>query len=333
MAQAHLSLALQAVLGQFAIDSAATIEPLRHHSGFSGAQIYRIEHRSTSLCLKAWPQPGFTEERLRWMHQLMRRARAQGHEWVPEVLETRDGATLVKQSDWLWDLTKWMPGRAETLLPPSSDRLRSALLALAQTHDAWKEQHVEQGACPSLARRHAAIANWFALAQSGWRLKADQISEPELRSLLGRAQDLVDRYLAAVPDSLAPWMNQPMARQPCIGDIWHEHVLFEEDRVSGIIDYGGVRIDHIAADIGRLLGSIVSDDEDGWAVGLAAYRRVHPLSPDEEALARLLDRTGVLIGLTNWLRWLGRGEKQFADYDRAVERLLSLVERIEGWPT
>lgn len=333
MAQAHSSLDLQAVLGHFGVASTATVELLRHHSGFSGAQVYRIEDRSKSLRLKAWPQQNFSEKQLRWMHQLMRRARVHDHDWVPEVLETRDRTTLVKQSGWFWDLTDWMAGTPETHLPPSPARLQNALQTLGQIHEAWAEFKVEQGPCPSLGRRQSALADWLALAQSGWKLNADRISEPRLRFLLVRAQDLVDRHLAAVPEALALWMNRLMPRQPCIGDIWHDHVLFEEDRVSGIIDFGGVRIDHVAADIGRLLGSMVGDDDQGWALGLTAYRRARPLSRDEESLARLLDRTGAVIGLTNWLRWLGRGEKHFNDNDRAVERLRSLVERIEAWPT
>ncbi len=48
--------------------------------------------------------------------------------------------------------------------------------------------------------------------------------------------------------------------QPCIGDIWHDHILFLGDGVSGLVDFGGMRADTVAGDIARLLGSLVADD-------------------------------------------------------------------------
>ena len=60
--------------------------------------------------------------------------------------------------------------------------------------------------------------------------------------------------------------------QPCLCDPWHDHVLFTGDQVSGVIDYGSVKEDHIAVDLARLLGSLVEDDENAWSIGLKAYQ-------------------------------------------------------------
>ena len=77
---------------------------------------------------------------------------------------------------------------------------------------------------------------------------------------------------------------------------------FDGDRVTGVIDYGAMKIDHPAVDVARLLGSLVEDDLAGWAMGLAAYREVRPLSADEAELARALDVTGTIAAAAVWLR-------------------------------
>ncbi len=130
---------------------------------------------------------------------------------------------------------------------------------------------------------------------------------------------------------LTPWQTKSVRLQPCIGDVWHDHILFEADQVSGIIDYGAVRTDHPATDVGRLIGSLVADDEEGWTTGLAAYRAVRAFSWEEESLARLLNRSGAIVSLFNWLRWCGRGERTFTDPNAVTKRLAELVERIEKW--
>jgi homoserine kinase type II len=105
-------------------------------------------------------------------------------------------------------------------------------------------------------------------------------------------------------------------------------LLFEGDRLTGLIDYGAVKIDHVAVDLARLLGSLVPNDTAGWQVGLRAYRRHAPLDAEEEALAQALDETGTVVGVANWLRWLYEEKRSFADRSAVARRLAELVDRI-----
>ncbi len=115
--------------------------------------------------------------------------------------------------------------------------------------------------------------------------------------------------------------------------MWHDHILFDGDRLSGIVDYGAIKVDHVAVDLAQLLGSLVGDDTESWTHGLAAYRTVRPLAPEEEELARVLDRAGTLLGMANWLRWLYQERRPFDDIPAVAGRLRTLVERVERWPT
>src|SRR5262249_48027114 len=107
--------------------------------------------------------------------------------------------------------------------------------------------------------------------------------------------------------------------------------LFDGNTVTGLIDYGGVKIDHVAVDLARLLGSMVEDRVKLRAAGLEAYKRVRPLSLQEEELVSVLDETGTLVGLITWLKWLYIDGKQFDDRTAAARRLEMLVKRVESW--
>jgi Ser/Thr protein kinase RdoA (MazF antagonist) len=113
--------------------------------------------------------------------------------------------------------------------------------------------------------------------------------------------------------------------------VWRDHVLFVEQRVSGLVDYGSMKPDHVAVDVARLLGSMVGDDSHAWHVALEAYRAERPLSELEVELAQVLDRTGTLLGAANWLKWIHREQRDFESRELVAARLAELVNRMERW--
>jgi Ser/Thr protein kinase RdoA (MazF antagonist) len=318
----------RSVLQSFLPGVRAQTIPLGNRGGFSGAEIWRVEGAFPSLCLKAWPEQGADAQQLERMHFLMARARLA---YVPEVRTCENGMSWVNSNSRCWDLTTWMPGKADFHELPTAVRLAAACGALARIHAAWQPERRSVAPCLSVARRLEALADWSALLASGWRLDTEKVSVETWRPLLERVWQLAQPREQPLRLMLAAWRDKPVALQPCIGDVWHDHILFEGDAVTGVIDFGATRIDHPATDVGRLIGSLVADDEIGWATALAAYRSVRALSWEEESLARLLDRSGAVIGLFNWLRWCGRGERTFSDRDAVTKHLLGLIERIEKW--
>jgi Ser/Thr protein kinase RdoA (MazF antagonist) len=134
-----------------------------------------------------------------------------------------------------------------------------------------------------------------------------------------------------VPRTLAHWTERTFSLQPCLCDVWHDHVLFHGDEVSGIVDYGGVKVDHVSVDLARLLGSMVGDDMPLASAGLLAYGRVRRLTLEDEALVRVLDRTGTIVALGTWLKWIYRDGRRFDDSTQVARRLSELVQRVEKW--
>jgi len=317
--------AVHEVLCHYALRSAVP-HPLGNHDGFSGASLWRVQAGAMPCCLRAWPPDNPTPDRLRWLHSLMAAARTAGLTFVPHIVPIGD-ATFLAHAGRLWELSEWLPGRADFHRHPAPSRLRAACVALARLHDAWARLSAGRGPCPALTRRCDRAHEWITFVRSGWRPHfAD--GDP-VRPWAEEAWHHLSIWVERVPSLLSTWSDRALSLHPCLCDIWHDHVLFEGDTVSGMIDYGSTRIDHPAADLARLLGSLIGDDAAAWSTGLDAYVSIRPLSLEEQTLARALDRTGVIMGAVNWLIWLYRDGRRFEDRQLVADRLAGLVRRLE----
>jgi homoserine kinase type II len=123
-------------------------------------------------------------------------------------------------------------------------------------------------------------------------------------------------------------MTQRVPLTPCIRDIWHDHVLFEGNVVTALIDFGALRPENVAADVSRLLGSLVADDEAGWTAGLAAYEELRPLSPIERQLVTAFDASSVLLSGLNWLQWVFLDGRQFNSHATILDRVDANLARL-----
>jgi Ser/Thr protein kinase RdoA (MazF antagonist) len=131
-----------------------------------------------------------------------------------------------------------------------------------------------------------------------------------------------------VAQTLATAVSLKVPIQPCVGDVWHDHVLFLGDSVSGLVDFGGMRADTVAGDIARLLGSLVADDAAAWQIGLTAYNRYRPLSRDERHLVTAFDHSGVLLGGLEWLEWIYVERRVFSSRGAIESRLDTAIARL-----
>src|SRR5262249_54862628 len=147
----------------------------------------------------------------------------------------------------------------------SRARLRSACEALARLHLAWQPERPELGVFPAVRRRIGAAQNWCALLDSGWR--PDFRGQPDdLLHWSQRAWRAIEGRIAPIPKQI-DFLAHTVETQPCLCDIWHDHVLFSDETVTGVIDFGGVKLDHVTVDLARLLGSLIGDDRTAQGEG------------------------------------------------------------------
>ena len=316
------------ILKDYALAGVRDVVPLGTLGGFSGARIWRGQSFAGAFCLKAWPD-AFPSATLQVIHCLMHRARQAGLDFVPAVHRTITGATVVEYQKQVWDVTAWMPGRADFHERPTPARLADACTALARLHLVWAEGVRDSGPCPAIKRRLDRLRDWLALVASGWRPDFSRLLP--LRLWAERAWDILQTRIRELPAKLQPRFAAPVPLQPCVCDLWHDHVLFTGDTVSGVIDYGSVKTDHVAVDLARLLGSLVEDNSQMRPLGLDAYSRIRPLTAAEQRLVDVLDETGTVLGAANWLIWLYHDGRRYDNLEGVAQRLGAFVRRMESW--
>ncbi len=313
------------------------VEALLETGGFSGARLWRLQSPYGPLCLRRWPPGHPDQQRLEFIQAVLWHVDQEGFHRVPLPLETRHRHGYVLFAGHLWELTHWLPGTADYRRRPSPARLKNALAALAKFHCAAATFPLPDNGpvdSPGILERRGRLRGLLEGRIDVLRAATHNGAWPELAA---RGQVLLELFSVAAPRVMATLESAArlhVGLQPCIRDVWHAHVLFQDDDVSGIVDFGSMRPGSVAADVARLLGSLACDDAEAWKMGLRAYERVRPLSDDERQLVAAFDQSTVLMGGLQWLEWLYLEERVFSDpagvlarVDEFVQRLGTLVRR------
>jgi Ser/Thr protein kinase RdoA (MazF antagonist) len=331
------------------------IESLGAAGGMSGAQFWRITVARESpvvrgspdpaprmLCLRRWPAEHPSTERLKFIHAFLQHAARNGITFVPVPITAKAGQSFVNDiTGRLWQLEPWMPGTADYERAPRVEKLRAAMMALAQLHVATREFEPNAATtgggerAASISTKQSAVAHRLAqlreLSTQGKSVLSCAINKDIWPELAPVASEFIARLSRAVPPAIAMLESLADARltlQPCLRDVWHDHILFTGDEVTGIIDFGAVGIDTPATDIARLLGSVVADDAHGWETGLEAYRAVRSLSAQEGLAILALDRSGTILAGCNWIRWVYIERRRFENQLQVMDRFRSILVRL-----
>ena len=291
------------------------------------------------LCLRRWPESRQDSERLLLIHGVLNAVHDGGLNIVPVPLRTGAGESFVSHKECFWELAPWMPGVADYHANPSRPKLRSAMHALARFHllavqsppapgVAEGRAVVHRGIAPALLVRNSILSNFDQrLAQSATHLRPGENSELDARA--ARLLSLLPCPASRIKQPLAEVAGLSLHLQPAIRDIWHDHVLYTGDEVSGIVDFGALNIDTPLTDIARLVGSLVADDRESRAFACDAYSELQPLTSEDRLLIDLLDESGLIVAALNWLTWLYVDRRDMGPVDPIIKRLNEIISRLE----
>lgn len=316
------------------------IESLGSAGGFSGARFWRLETPRGMLCLRRWPGefPAYpSPEQLSFIHDVLEHVYRRGFTKIPVAIRTLNGRSIVSFAGQLWELAPWMPGSADYLPERNPRKLTAAVQALAEWHRAavdFPSNDPSAMPSPGIEARLSQI-DWLRSGGFDRLVNAVDLAQikddnsAELVRLARKLFMLYPRVEASISPKLLAAREIRVPLQPCIRDVWHDHVLFEGGEVSGLIDFGALKVESVAGDMARLLDSMAGDDLPAWQAGLAAYRAIRPLSGDELFLVSAFDESLALLSGMNWLDWIFLSGRVFEDLKQVNSRLRTVVDRLE----
>lgn len=306
--------------------------------GFSGAAVFKVESADGTYCLRRWPVSQTSSARVLSIHQLLEVANHRGIAAIPFPLKADSGTTLLDINGEFWQLEPWMSGVADFSTRPNDERLESAMTQLARFHNAIRDwvptpqvsqwfQLASLSPSPTISHRINMIDNHVVMVVDFDAALAKE-TDARFREVGSRVASLFRAAHSAVKHDLVTVQNLHVPLQPCIRDVWNDHLLFDGDELSGIVDFGAMATDSVSCDLSRLLGSLFGDDSASWQRALGYYEAVRPMSDAEHRLLRPLDRSSVLLSGMTWLKRRYVLRNTPADLSRVCDRMESIVDRL-----
>lgn len=315
----------------------ARIERVR--GGFSGARVWRVRLGAFDWCLRRWPRDALPPSRLAELHRWLQFLRDLGGVPVAVPAPVAPGGTLLLDSDGVWQLEPWLPGVADFRDHPTPDRLANAMRILARLHITsaryapsqagrrWFQPRV--GPSPAVAERIDLLGDWTDPAVHEARLRLEARPASPLREAALEGLERSARLRDSVRERLSDVSELAIPLFACLRDVWHDHVLFTGELVSGLVDPAAARTESVAADLSRLLSSLVGHDAQQWAAALDWYAEVRPLSAAERRLTPVLGLSNVLLSTLHWIERIAADDPH-AQTPAAEARLHDCVSRLRA---
>jgi homoserine kinase type II len=305
------------------------LETLGGAGGHSGARLWRYRAERGMLVLRAWPINGPSREHLEQLHRWLGLLKVL--DFVPAPIPDRAGRALQEWHGGFWEITPWMSGSAEPS-PPAPARLRQAFSGLAALHERLMVERIE-GVSPGLVHRRDSINRLvqgdFDVLEQALRRRPESEAKNREAALAWLA--LARKVGPLLLEPLGRAMRRVLSLQPCLRDVRPDHFLFDGERLSGLVDFGAMGIDCVAADLARLIGEWLDGDPVARAEALASYERALPLDPAESSLINVFESaTALLIG-ERWVRWHYVEDRRFDQpwaIAQGIERGLNRLERL-----
>jgi len=305
-------------------------EALGGAGGQSGSSLWRYRGSAGPFVLRAWPPYGSSRAHIERVHHWLSLTADLG--FIPVPLRDNFGQSLREYDGRLWEIAPWLSGAPDCTSTPSREHRDAAFAALAALHRRLAE-FGQRGPSPGLIDRHQAIrqliAGGFDLLERACDARHDTESanrEPAFRWIkLARlcAPDVETRLRSAV--------TRIMFLQPCLRDARPEHFLFEGGRLSGLVDFGAMDFETVAADLARLMGEWLEGDSLARRDALAAYEAARPLEPVESAVIDVFECSAAILIGERWARWHYLEDRRFNDplaVSRGLQKSLARMERL-----
>jgi Ser/Thr protein kinase RdoA (MazF antagonist) len=304
--------------------------------GASGARLWRFRAAAGEMVLRAFPKDGPALEHLQTIHKWIEELSQDVRISVAVPLLGLDGRTIQQHEGRFWELTRWLPGSPELRHTVAADRVQAAFTALAAVHTRLSA-HQRRGTSPGLRQR---VRELESLGAGRLEVIAESLRRTGASTRASQGRRWVGLARAAVPVLLPSLRDAALLEiwlQPVLRDARPDHFLFDGDRLCGLIDFGAMGFESVAADLARMCGELPLDDHSLRSLALNAYQQVRALDDSEFALIAALQTAADVLIAAHWLIWYYLDHRVFDDasqVDRGIARglfrLEHLIQRLEA---
>lgn len=329
--------------------------------GLSGARVYhacgpgsssqgsRIQ-QTDGYVLRCWPSQ-VTQRRVDHIHQVI--GSAAEHcafllKPLPVGAACSDhrsvfGHQLTSMRDdngRIWELNRCLPGRP-LAVDADVEQICQGVSALADVHQSLRRQGNSQAVAESITERTRRIAQLTTQLPSIWGLPLQGRISPRVVDQLVRVQTLLRAKWGGFAGEMSIQLGKLAARRLpvhfVLRDTRRQHALFDQGKVSGIIDYDALRVDFPAVDLARWVSGFAlyqSQRQEILKAVVAEYNEkttfpsVYPVEELTRAI-ELIAESSQMISLANWLVWLAAERRQFEDWSAVSARLNELLSLVD----
>ena len=301
------------------------VESLGNAGGFSGAEIFRVATLNQHFCLKRWPV-GYDRKKLNWIHRVLVFAFANGCPEITKPIEIGPGVTFFEdKQNGLWELTGWAEGKQVEERSFDQRKLDSAIDFLARFHQATARFHL------NFAQSRNVVMALARLKQFDSVLAAiDRKSIPESvfdSNQINYFEQRGRSVATLLIERLTEFEYETVPVQPVIRDVRPEHFFFVNNIVSGVVDFGAMRIDSAACDLSRLFSSLKDQKEERIENAICRYSRQRNLTQTEHDLIPVMGLASITVSILNWIEWVLIKNRKFDDQIAVKDRINSIFEK------
>ena len=144
--------------------------------GFSGACFWQIQQPQGDWGIRRWPREHPPVSRLKWIHSVLTHSLGQGFPLLPPMWTTSAGESFVRESGFLWECSRWMPGIPALKQDPDPIRIANALEALARFHRSVEDflPRQDRASAPAVESRLAFLAQLPCLSRKSCHLDIER---------------------------------------------------------------------------------------------------------------------------------------------------------------
>lgn len=240
--------------------------------------------------------------------------------------------TRIRSDKFLWQMEPWMPGESVEGYP-TAGQVESTLEALALFHKTAAESIRARGnnqtfrlsleCSPGVERRISLVSELTRGLLSSFLKAAASEPDPDLRNCGRKLCNALELWLPWLTKRLTDVSGVSFSLQPTIRDLWRPHVLFSEERLTGIIDLNAMATDHVGLDMTRLLRSWFGADVASIRETIHKFMVQRSFDEKTQRLLQALDASTVLLSPVRWLR-----ELYGADQRRRSESVIARIHEL-----